>query len=210
MRTLDLDQYWPGGKSAVAMSKLASGVGTPGGPQQADNNSSIHHRKHSQSDNTSQVNADRRDRRTPMIWGGLGFLAGMCAWHMIGFWSFVANVAFNDDRRVAATANDDSKIAASLRKSKLIANGNSRDTIHAGNCIALEIDRTSGDAKPGACPVDEKPLADAGRTRRDDLAFSRPRMQDPQIWSNVTAVESEVAAETIDELSFDLTIRPSP
>ncbi len=210
MRTLDLDQYWPSAQSADAMPKPANGAGTVGEPQSIVDHSSIHHRNLGQSDIPSQVNAYRHDRRTPMIWGGLGFLAGMCAWHMIGFWSFVANVVFNDDQRVAATAKSSSKIAVRLRKSAPTGTGNSLRSIHAGNCIALEIDRTSGDAKPGTCPVDEKPLADAGRTRRDDLVSTRPRLQDPQVWAGVTADESEVAAEAIDESAFDLTIRPGP
>lgn len=210
MRTIELDQYWPGAQNAGVTSKLASRVGAAGEPQSMVDNPSVPLRVPGPSDGPAHVIADRRDRRTPIIWGSLGFFAGMFAWHLIGFWSFVSNVAFNDDQRVTAAANGGAKIAVPLRKSKPVANGNSLASIHAGNCIALEIDRTSGDAKPGNCPVDEKPLADAGRTRRDDLAFSRPRLQDPQIWTDVTAVKSEVAAEAIDETSFDLTIEPAP
>ncbi len=209
MRTLDLDQYWPAVKRPDASSGPADGDRIAHEPQRIAEDTPADPRGGGGTVQVPPV-VPPRDRRMPMIWGGLGFVAGMFVWHMIGFWTFISHVAFNDDARVATTANTSSTIAVPLSKPKPIAKGNSLGSIHAGNCIALEIDRTSGDAKPGTCPVDEKPLADAGRTRRDDLAFSRPRLQDPQIGSDVTAVGNEVAAETIDESSFDLTIRPGP
>ncbi len=177
MRTLELDQYWPG-------------VGSVGKPAEPDNGSAV-----------------MRHRRTPIIWGGLGFVAGMLAWHLIGFGSFVSDVAFNDHARsAAASSGSPQRSAADLghKPNTRIDNPTNR------NCVALAINRTSGDAIPGACPADDKPLADAGRTPRDDRAFSKPRLQDPEIWAGVTAVEPEISPEPIDESAFDLTIRPGP
>lgn len=42
--------------------------------------------------------ADRRRRWWLPYWTAvLGFVAGALFWHFVGFWSFVAEVAFNDD-----------------------------------------------------------------------------------------------------------------
>lgn len=202
MRTLDLDQYWPGandtGKSAGPDAGAAPADDKPGGAEvPAVEFSGVQ----------PQSNAAARDLRAPVIWGGLGFVAGMLAWHVIGFWSFVSDVAFNDDARTAAAPSGNPQQSVAVIGHKPRSRG---ENISNRNCLALAIDRTSGDAKPGACPVDDKPLADAGRTRRDDLAFSKPRLQDPQIWADVTAVEPENMPESIDESAFDLTIRPGP
>ena len=202
MRTLDLDQYWPSANASEKHARQDDGAANAGDrPGGADVTvvelSSVH----------QQFSAAARDRRTPVIWAGLGFVAGMLAWHVIGFWSFISDVAFNDSARTAAASSGRPQRSAAVHSHKLGMRGVNPSN---RNCLALAIDRTSGDAKPGACPVDETPLADAGRTRRDDLAFSKPRLQDPQIWADVTAVEPENAPESIDESAFDLTIRPGP
>lgn len=203
MRTLDLDQYWPG----------AGGAGKPAEP---DNGAAVAADRFTARDAVftkagghlpAQPIAAVRDSWTPIIWGGLGFVAGMLAWHVIGFWSFVSDVTFNDHARTAtASSGSPQRSAADLSHKPNTRSDNPSNR----NCVALAIDRASGDAIPGACPADDKPLADAGRTPRDDLAFSKPRLQDPQIWAGVTAVEPEISPEPIDESAFDLTIRPGP
>lgn len=210
MRTLDLDQHWPAAKLAAAMPETDSDAGAQRGFPESVEGSSKYPHDHIQDTVQIPPGAALRDGRTPIIWGGLGFVAGMFAWHVIGFWSFVTHVAFNDDARVATTASGSQQNVVPPQKFKTSANGNDLEHINPGNCVALAIDRTGGEAKPGACPADGRPLTDAGRTRRSDLTFARPRLQDPQIWAGVTAVESEVAADTIDESDFDLTIRPGP
>ena len=202
MRTLDLDQYWP---SANASEKFA---GKDDGAANGDDRlGGAEVNAIELSGVQPQSSAAALDRRTPFIWGGLGFVAGMLAWHVIGFWSFVSDVAFNGDARTAAASSGSEQRSAAVHSHKPGTRGDSPSN---QNCVALAINRTSGDAKPGACPVDEKPLADAGRTPRDDLAFSKPRLQDPQIWAGVTAVEPEIMPDSIDESAFDLTIRPGP
>lgn len=191
MQSFELDQYWPNTKRPLPSSGLADGTRAGQEPQQI------------------QSSGAPRDRRTPLIWGGLGFGAGMFVWHMIGFWSFVSHVAFNGDQRAAATAINPEK-QADRRAFGRGMDGKPLANHSAENCIALAIDRMSGAAAPGPCAPNGKPLADAGHTRRRDIAFARLRPQDSQTWAGVTAVESEVAIETIDESAFDLTIRPGP
>jgi hypothetical protein len=203
MRTLDLDQYWPDANASKKSARPEGGAANTAGDQSGD----VGVTAIELSGVLPQSSAAGPDRRTPVIWGGLGFLAGMLAWHVIGFWSFVSDVAFNDDARTAAGSSGRAQRSATVVRHNPSTRG---DNPSNRNCVALAIDRTSGDAKPGACPVHEEPLADAGRIRREDLAFSKPRLQDPQIWVNATAVEPEVAADAIDESAFDLTIRPGP
>lgn len=204
MKTLDLDQYWPS-------------AGAVGKPAEPDNGAAAAFTGSFTARDAvfteagghlpAQPIAAVRDRRVPIIWAGFGFVAGMLAWHVIGFWSFVSDVTFNDQARTAAASSGGPQRSAAVFSHKP---NTSSDNPRNRNCVALAIDRTSGDAKPGACPVDDKPLADAGRTPRDDLAFSKPRLQDPQIWAGVTAVEPEISPESIDESAVDLTIRPGP
>jgi hypothetical protein len=203
MRTLDLDQYWPSAAASEKSARPEGGAANAAGDEPGDASVTAIEL----SGDLPKFSTATRDRKTPVIWGGLGFLAGMLAWHVIGFWSFVSDVAFNDDARTVAGSSARAQRSAAVVSHKPSTRG---DNPSNRNCVALAIDRTSGDAKPGACPVDNKPLADAGRTRRDDLAFSKPRLQDPQVWAGVTAVEAENAPEAIDESAFDLTIRPGP
>ncbi len=210
MQLSELDQYWPNTTGPLAASSTVDGARVLREPQHIADNQPVGIGGGNLHLLQTQTNDAPRVRQIPLIWGGLGFVAGMMVWHMIGFWSFVSHVAFNDDARVAATAIGSRRNAVPMQIFKPKAPSSDLTQINSGNCVALAIDRASGDAKPGTCPVDEWPLADAGRTRRDDLAFSRPRLHDPQIWADLTAVESEVAAEQIDESAFDLAIRPGP
>ena len=134
----------------------------------------------------------------------------MVVWHMIGFWTFVSHVAFNDDQRAAAAtaARPEKSVHQNVYTSKTAAKQLAQN--NPENCIALAIDRMSGAAAPESCPANGKPFADAGHTRRDNLAYTRPRLQDPQLWAGVTAVERAPETGTIDESAFDLTIRPGP
>ena len=209
MQSFELDQYWPNTTGPLAAPRTVDGARVLHEPQHIADSQPAGIGG-SESSLQTQPNNIQRDRRTPLIWGGLGFVAGMLVWHMISFWTFVSHVAFNDDERVAATALGGPLNAVPGQMNKPKAPSNEHKKINPENCVALAINRASGDAKPGTCSVDAWPLADAGRTPHDDLAFSRPRLQDPQIWAAVTAVESEVAAEQIDEAAFDLAIRPGP
>jgi hypothetical protein len=115
----------------------------------------------------------------------IGFLAGIAFWHLIGFWSFVAEIAFNHDpgsRRAAelveapagsiapaaangraATAADGDRVARSVGPS---AGG------FDANCSALVLDRTSGAVQVAPCTPSRLVLVDAGARGRQDLAVA--------------------------------------
>ncbi|MEZ5899881.1 MAG: hypothetical protein R3D51_10350 [Hyphomicrobiaceae bacterium] len=60
----------------------------------------------------------RRDW-TPLVWGGLGFIAGMLAWHVVGFWSFMSNVVLHpNDARSARVARGNRTAVAPVNVQK--------------------------------------------------------------------------------------------
>lgn len=147
----------------------------------------------------------QRKRRdfTPAIWGGIGFFAGIFAWHAIGFWSFLSDVVLEDTRKPGLTG-----LAAhtprepALTTGALPAKGSppraamrkpAMDTQFA--CVSLALDRQAGLTTVGACVDSATTLRDAGFNRRSDRLALRPRLQDPVAWTGSTAVEvSEAAA----------------
>ena len=79
MRTLDLDQYWPAANGAGKSAEHENGAGAAGARSHGAEASSREVSDHVH----AQASTTVRDRRTPIIWGGLGFVAGMFAWHVI-------------------------------------------------------------------------------------------------------------------------------
>lgn len=118
----------------------------------------------------------------------LGFVAGVAFWHLIGFWSFISQMAFNSDpssRRVAelvdtppATA-EESSVAAPAPATK--GSGPSKpdgagEKVVLGafdaNCSSLVLDRKAGTVAAAPCLPSRLVLVDAGTRARQDLAVA--------------------------------------
>ncbi len=173
--------------------------------------------------------ASVRNRRdwTPLVWGGLGFIAGMLAWHVIGFWTFLSDVVLNaNDARatrsvpVAARAQPQKtpkaavkepattdaasmtpvtaqKLAASLSGTAGTGPPSPAETV----CMTLALNRAAGTTAPAACAEEAVAgLRDSGFNRRADRLALRPRLQDPVAWTGGTAVDTtRVEASAVAE-----------
>ncbi len=161
-----------------------------------------------------------RNRRdwTPLVWGGLGFMAGMLAWHVIGFWTFLSDVVLNaNDARAthsgpvaaralphrtskvavkAPAATDAASMAPVAAAQKLAASLSG--TAEPGPpppaetvCMTLALNRVAGTTAPAACAEEAVAgLRDSGFNRRGDRLALRPRLQDPVAWTGGTAVDT--------------------
>lgn len=174
----------------------------------------------------------RRDCR-PIAWTGLGFVAGILAWHVVGFWSFVSDVVLNandaDPARGAtalapkpgetalepierAAIAAPSGFAAGKPPPKLatrLSGGLVVSPIEpaASSCMTLALDRGSGATAPVAC-ADETiaGLRDAGYNVRSDRLALRPRLQDPLVWTGGTAVATPPAEPPLTEAAAGTSI----
>lgn len=172
----------------------------------------------------------RRFDRTPFVWGGLGFVAGIFAWHALGFWSFVSDVVLNNGggRRDAASPMPQLADAAEKSFGKFTGKpatavaapalstssaGKPAEARVATRCVEIAIDRANGGIARQECtPSDRDVLRDAGYNRRGDKLALRPRLQDPVAWSGATAVEAD-ATDTVPEANAAVmdfgTLKPS-
>jgi len=159
----------------------------------------------------------RRDW-TPLVWGGLGFMAGMLAWHVVGFWTFMSDVVLNaNDTRavtrggpVAARARPQmmpkvavkepaatdiastAPVAAQKLGASLSGTAGTGPAPSAETvCMTLALNRAAGTTAPAACAEEAVAgLRDSGFNRRADRLALRPRLQDPVAWTGGTAVDT--------------------
>lgn len=145
----------------------------------------------------------------PFVWGGAGFIAGILAWHLVGFWTFVSDVVLNDhpaplqassDRPLSSPASG--KAGATLALSRAPAT-EPADTKH---CVTLAIDRSAGATTPVPCEGSSAALRDAGFRHRTDRAAAKPRLQDPVAWSGATAVNPDLETGTLQASDFNLNV----
>lgn len=156
--------------------------------------------------------APRRKRDyTALVWGTSGFLAGMLAWHVVGFWSFVSNVVLNaDDPRartlegflpqvgIAGPAPEQKNLSRLSTPAKaLIPVAAKKDGGAQFACVALAMDRSAGATRSVACSGTHADMRDAGFNRRTDRLALRPRLQDPVAWTGTTAVQISETAEPV-------------
>lgn len=153
----------------------------------------------------SQSEPRERWNLTPLIWGGSGFVAGMLAWHVVGFWSFVSNVVLNaNDPRAQTLEAFLPKLAPQgVQSSRSVAEVGKTLTHPAARqaaserkfaCVALALDRDAGGTKLTLCPEGTAQLRDAGFNKRTDKLALKPRLQDPVAWTGATAVQVSDAA----------------
>lgn len=148
--------------------------------------------------------------RTPLVWGGLGFLAGVLAWHALGFWAFVSDVVLNSNDGKLETASPMPHLAkaaehsfgkltgkpvtAAVSPAKTSSGAGKGAASGAALCIEVAMDRTGGGIARKDCAASAQDgMRDAGYNRRSDRLALRPRLQDPVAWSGSTAVEAEAS-----------------
>jgi hypothetical protein len=154
------------------------------------------------------------------LWGSLGFMAGMVVWHFVGFWWFVAGVVLNSGpapeaaretaRMAAAPATQTETQQTPPASTAPLTTGSIGTFNTAGNaagrlCVALVIDRTSGQTVSAPCAAETSPLRDAGRRRRGDRAPAAtavlPLLQGP---------DANAASTALAETDFNLEITAQP
>lgn len=104
-------------------------------------------------------------------WGALGFVAGALFWHLVGFWSFVGAVAFNEDPHTSVT-----RPAFPLAVESAIPQGAQRvepaGTPADENCSAHALDRATGEVTIAPCHWSPLTLAEGTSSARQDLAVA--------------------------------------
>ncbi len=141
--------------------------------------------------------------RPPFVWGGLGFITGILAWHVIGFWGFVSTIVFNQDGVVEQAAAE-----RPTRTVPAVA-GYARVAYRADPqfCVSLVLDRATGQTQPAACLGDIEPLRDAGRQKRGNSLVANNLPVEQNAWSTATAVDAAPPAiGTLEPKDFDLEI----
>lgn len=136
----------------------------------------------------------------------LGFMAGMAAWHTIGFWGFVSNVVLNGDpagqrpavsQPVATAARPMPQITTATISTGAITTGAISSDVSRSRqllprpCVALAIDRTTGEATKANCDESGPPLRDAGLRKRENRAEPPAApLADPAPWAAETALDT--------------------
>lgn len=116
-----------------------------------------------------------------------GFIAGVAFWHLIGFWSFISQMAFNPDpvaRRsaelVETPADRSEEMSAASRApatkpanpSKPVGPEKAMAGAFDANCSALVLDRKARTVAAAPCLPSRLVLVDAGARGRQDLAVA--------------------------------------
>ena len=148
---------------------------------------------------------------TAALWASTGFVAGVIAWHVIGFWGFVADTVLARGERTGPSAWVHPTAPHLSIDAPIVTGSLNTVAIKPEACVALLIDRPTGDTSAAPCPADAQPLRDAGRQRRGNLgAGEHTRLEDSnKAWAAGTELDG-AAEKTAPELSeFDLTLSPN-
>ncbi len=121
------------------------------------------------------IEHDRRSSKTTgrlraaLLWGGLGFIAGAVFWHLVGFWSFIAEVVL--DRAPAAQASVVAPPSTASVPTVVL--------VEADRCTTLALDRRSNLTLAVPCANDgsQLRLLPDTATRTDLTALTAPRLQ---------------------------------
>ena len=133
---------------------------------------------------------------TAAIYTSLGFVAGIAAWHVVGFWAFVSGVVYNGDAGAERPAV--SRPAPQVRFGSVTTTGSLATFAPSPeSCVALVIDRATGLASTAACNGEAHPLRDAGRRQRENRgAGAFTRLEDTKTWAAATDLQASEAAIT--------------
>ena len=103
--------------------------------------------------------------RVPMLWAGGGFVAGVCFWHLVGFWSVVGSVVLGGASPPGAEAFPTASRPPA--GASLIETGSVRP--RTPPCIALALIRSRGETQPVPCPAVSFHHLDGGVGSKKDM-----------------------------------------
>lgn len=168
---------------------------------------------------TAAVNGRRFVRgfdASAAMWASVGFIAGMIAWHAVGFWGFVHTAVLKGGARAEAVlveARDRADTPRVAFKEIITTGALPTFTPKTAACVALIADKDAHTTAAVPCAPDASPMRDAGRRRRADrMPGVEARLQKPESWAIDTqaadAAESVSmpATQTVAERDFDMTI----
>ncbi|HEX5665277.1 MAG TPA: hypothetical protein VFX71_00430 [Hyphomicrobium sp.] len=104
--------------------------------------------------------------RTPTLWAGGGFIAGIVFWHLVGFWSLI-NMAVTGAGEISRPGMASSP--QTRTKPSPLETGSVRKVSSAG-CVALIRHPRSGETRSGPCLAGTFHQLNAGIGTKDDLA----------------------------------------
>jgi hypothetical protein len=163
----------------------------------------------------------------------LGFMAGMAAWHTIGFWGFVSTVVLNSEpagqrpavsQPVATAARPMPQITTgTITTGAITTSAISSDVSRSRQllprpCVALVIDRSTGEATKANCDDSGPPMREAGLLRRENRAAPPTApAADLAPWTAETALDAtadtnapSVANQTLTDADVNLEIPAAP
>jgi len=199
MRDIDLDELWPVIHPQAPARPAAALAPEPAQPEAPANQIEIEVSDVpaqlapppiSLAEATGKASAALRVARdpTPFVWGGIGFCAGVLAWHLVGFWGFLTSLVQHHEP-VAVSAPSAPLAVTAARASTVATAGTAKA---ADPCVTLRIDRNTGDIQRDPCSAGA--LKDAGFVKRTDRLTQKPRMEDAAAWSDTTAVQQQNAS----------------
>lgn len=247
MRTFDLDQHWPAlaarvpqnsgraedvrlataGKTGDALASAPPSLGSTvplsnDGLEFATENAELARSARVAAGLRTGVARSYRFVRgfdpTAAVWLSMGFIAGMAAWHAVGFWGFVSATVLKDPDRSPAVAVQSAPLQPRVHFNSVITTGSTMPASTAtfspqpSACLALVVDRTSGATNAVACRADQQPLRDAGRRKRTDrMPGIEARLQNAGSWATDTRAEVATSRDgdgrgTLNDRDFDLTV----
>jgi hypothetical protein len=222
MRTFDLDQYWPSSIAAYesdAKSAATTAAALKNVYPDASARLTAAPQRPSRAAHWQQAEAGAKthliaflasfDTRAA-VWLSSGFVAGMVAWHAVGFWGFVSDTVLKrTDRTTSIAWAAPSKIETTATSS--ITTGSLASyTPEPGTCLALTLNRDNATTTASPCSGSGAPMRDAGRHRRGDrLATAGSRLQDPNAWTAATALNEGPQRDRSSDADFDLTLSGS-
>lgn len=111
-----------------------------------------------------RLDEGERSQLAPVLWAGGGFAAGIAFWHLIGFWSIVSVAVLGGGAAPAAPpfAVSSRKAPAAIETGSVVP--------RAIGCIALAINRQTGETRGAQCQTGTFRHINAGFGAKDDRA----------------------------------------
>src|SRR5262245_1448017 len=112
-----------------------------------------------------------------IAWCTAGFLAGAAFWHFVGFWSFISAVVLGgpDPERELFTARPLPVVSTHVGPNGIASAPPVTGKARTGSaCIALALDRASGETRRVPCETAAPALPHVPTAGREDLALLPP------------------------------------
>lgn len=124
----------------------------------------------------------RPSRRTPWIWGSLGFVLGAVCWHFVGFWSFVSTIVWKGEDEASESRPLPPRQFARYASPQASAALAKNVIYNATACATLQMDRAGGETTLIACPEPQQALRlGNGGGRRGDLLVPSAAVKAPAV-----------------------------